>query len=310
MSDLYLASPKMTQAEHAEAKQRAVAAEPKPKVVWDKPTKVEFLSRGFMLEKFLKNNRRFDIFHPSAWGSCLRKIAYQWYNECEKFRPKSDTDIDFRFERVFDNGHAMHARWRDYLDGAGILRGLWKCGELRCGKIYGEEEPLGIFNPLRTNPKWACSACGNNRKLEYEELLIESEHEYNFEGHCDAVIDVRGHPSGSGNDDLDLYVLDFKSMKKEYFDPLTEPKPEHVIQVHIYMWVLNLKSAVVVYENKNDQAVKEYFVPRSDALIEDIKKQSKWLIDVLRHRRLPNRPEGYTRSGFPCMFCEFKGICF
>jgi hypothetical protein len=146
--------------------------------------------------------------------------------------------------------------------------------------------------------------------LEYEELLIASDAQYNFEGHCDAVVDVRAHPSASGNDDLDIFVVDFKSMKKEYFDPLKEPKPEHVIQVHIYMWVLNLKAAVIVYENKNDQAVKEMFVPRSDELIEDIKQQAKWLIDVLRHRRLPNRPEGFTRSGFPCTFCEFKGICY
>lgn len=303
MSDPSVMSIPAVSAAHA-----SYAKSPAPAFVWDAPPKVEFLIKEHMTKKFMKNDRPYDIFHPSAWGSCLRKIAYQYYNEHHKFLPKSDTDIDFRMERLFDNGHAMHARWRDYLDGAGILRGMWKCGNIRCGKTYGGNDPLGVFNPLR-QPGWACS-CGNNRKFEYEELSVVSEPQYNFEGHCDAVVDVRGLPTASGNPDLDLFVVDFKSMKSDYFNELTEAKAEHVIQVHIYMWVLNLKTAVVIYENKDDQKVKEMFVKRSEPLIEDLKAQSKWLVDVLCHDKLPNRPAGFTRSEFPCRLCEFKGICF
>jgi hypothetical protein len=274
----------------------------------DSPPKLEFLTQPMMTEKALNNSRKYDIFHPSAWGVCLRKIAYQWYNENEKFYNKSDTDIDFRMERLFDNGHAMHARWRDYLDSAGVLKGLWRCPVEKCRRVYGTGHLHGIFNPLRT-PGWAC-ACGNIKKLEYEELAVVSGPKYNFEGHCDAVVDVTGLPSATGNPDLDEFVVDFKSMRSDYFDPPTEAKPEHVIQVHIYMWLLELKCAVVLYENKNTQAVKEMVVPRNEKIIDAIKQQSKWLIQMLRHRRLPHRPEGYKKSDFPCMKCEFASICF
>lgn len=278
-----------------------------PNFLPGRPPKVEFLVREHMVGKAMSNSRRYNIFHPSAWGSCLRKIAYQYYNDQEPFVVKRPIDVDARIERVFDNGHSTHARWQNYLDCAGILRGAWKCTNPMCDVSWGHAERLGVFSPAKGNQNFKCK-CGCN-KVSYEEPLIKSSTEYNFEGHCDAIIDVRGTQFEQGNPS-DVFVVDFKTIKDDLFSELVEAKHEHVIQVNIYMWVLDLQAAVVVYENKDNQALKEMFVPRDDELIEKIKTQSIWLADKLKKKQLPFRPVEFSRSKYPCRFCEFVDHCY
>ena len=270
-----------------------------------RPPPVCMMIKEHMINKALNNNRRFDIFHPSAWGSCLRKIAYQFYNEKKPFLKRSPSDLDLRIERVFDNGHGMHFRWQEYLTNAKVLRGYWSCKT--CQEMYGNKEKLGIFSPLQTDSSWKCK-CGKN-ELEYHEVTVCSDSKYNFKGNVDAVIDLRGSEFEKGND-YDVYVVDFKSMKDSYFSELKQPKHEHVVQTHIYMYILDLKLAIVLYENKDNQQVKEMLVPRDERLIKKIKEEAIWLKKVLRNNKLPNRPDGFTRSKFPCRFCEFSKICF
>jgi len=273
----------------------------------DRPVKVEYLVKSYMTKKALNNSRRFNIFHPSAWGVCLRKIAYQYYNDEQPFVIRGPNDVDDRLERVFDNGHSTHARWQNYLDQAGVLRGVWRCSNPFCGRRYGSEELLGIFNPSAVEG-WKCE-CGSPERLGYEEPHVKSTAEYNFEGHCDAIIDVTGTPFAQ-NSKYDIFVADLKTMKDELYMDLTEPKTEHVVQVNIYMWILNLQGAVVVYENKDNQQLKEMFVPRDDDLIEKIKAQATWMMELIAAKKLPFRPNGYTRSKFPCRFCEFVDYCY
>jgi hypothetical protein len=270
------------------------------------PISMEALAAQFMRKKALDNHRQYDVFHPSDWGYCLRKVAFQYYNEYSKFQRKEELDIDIKGERIYDNGHDLHARWRRYLDGAGVLRGAWRC--LGCDTIHGKDEPLGIFNPSR-DKGWICHGCSQRRGLDYEELAVESDPRYNFAGHVDAIVDVSDTPFETKTS-ADIEVVDFKSIKGQYFDELQEAKPEHAVQIGIYMWLLDLDASVIVYENKDSQAVKEFFVARDDKKIEEIKCQAEWLLDVLRHKRLPPRPSGYGMSKYPCRFCEFLGRCY
>lgn len=283
---------------------------------FERPVSLAELVKAHMIRKALGNERRFHIFHPSAWGSCLRKIAYQYYNDEAPFIEKTPNDVDDRMERIFDNGHATHARWQNYLDQAGVLRGVWRCSNPLCYKHYGKGELLGIFNPstIRTGPErgetrkdWVCE-CGSKERLEYEEATVKSDAKFNFTGHCDAIIDVRGTEFETGK--FDIFVADLKTIKDDMYSELKEPKPEHVIQVNIYMWILGLSAAVVVYENKDNQALKEMFVPRDDEMIEKIQQQSLWLQDKLSKKQLPFRPKEFSRSTFPCRLCEFVSFCY
>ena len=272
----------------------------------NQPPRVQSLTMRLMIDKALNNSRRYDIFHPSAWGQCLRKISYQYYNEEDPFITKGPKDVDLRLERVFDNGHGVHYRWQQtYLAQTPYLRGIWRC--MSCGERFGEGHRLGIKNP-QLEDGWACQ-CSSTLPLQYEEITVRSEM-YNFEGHVDTVIDVRGTDFALPNDDLNVYVVDYKTMKDDLFTKLRSAKHEHVVQTNIYMWLLDLKAAVVLYENKDNQSIKEMFVPRDDELIAKTKKDSLWLQRVLEKRKLPPRPPGFNRSGFPCRFCEFSRICY
>jgi len=273
--------------------------------VLNHPVKVEYLVRDYMLKKAMNNPRSFDHFHPSAWGQCLRKIAYQYYNDKEKFFTKNT--VDDKLERIFDHGHVTHARWQKYLDHSGYLRGAWKCTNPLCNKVYGAEDKLGIFNPS-AKEGWACS-CGSRHRLAYEEVLVKSEPQYNFIGSVDAIIDVRGSEFEKKNQ-YDIFVVDLKTIKNELFMELMEPKYEHIVQVNIYMWILGLQGAVLVYENKDNQQIKEFFVPRDESLIEHVKKQSIWLTELLKSRKLPFKPNDCSRSKFPCRSCEFLDLCY
>ena len=271
-----------------------------------RPPSIQVMISGHMISKARSNDRKYHYFHPSAWGACLRCIAYQFYNQTHKFLNKPNSGIDQRMERIFDNGHGMHLRWQQYLAGAKILRGCWTCAF--CGIVYGRESLLGILNPIVANgPGWTCP-CGSE-EFGYEEVLVSSEPRYNFEGHVDAVVDLRSSEFKQGNES-DVFVLDFKSIKDEYFSELRHAKHEHVIQVHIYMWLLGLKAAVVLYENKDDQNLKEMFVPRDESVVERIKEESLWLVEVLKHGKLPPRPTGHSRSKVPCRFCDFQELCY
>jgi hypothetical protein len=272
-----------------------------------RPPRVEALVAPYMIKKATGNTRRYDIFHPSAWGSCLRKIVFQYYNEQFNFLPASPRDVDLRMERVFDNGHGIHARWQDYLDKAGVLRGLWRCPNPSCGKMHGEGELLGIFNPMREEG-FSCS-CGNDEVLVYEEVTVRSEPEYNFCGNVDSIVDVRGTPHADGGN-MDVFVVDMKSMKDTYFLELQHAKWEHVVQVHIYMWLLDLHAAVVLYECKDNQEIKEMFVPRDESIVERIKTEAKWLLRVIKRGKLPPRQKSYSQYKIPCRFCEFVGQCY
>src|SRR3972149_6075756 len=204
----------------------------------------------YMAKKALENPRRFSYFHPSAWGQCLRKIAYQYYNDQKPFMQRTSQDVDDKSERIFDNGHSMHDRWSKYLDHTGVLRGAWRCTTPMCGKVYGSGEKHGVFNPSAA-PDWKC-ACGSPKRLAYQEIHLASGKKYNFEGHCDGGVDVRNTEVAKNWPDIDIFVVDFKSAKDETFCELTEPKREHVVQVNIYMWMLDLNAAVVLYENKDN----------------------------------------------------------
>lgn len=59
-------------------------------------------------------------------------------------------------------------------------------------------------------------------------------------------------------------IIELKSINNNNFGRLkTAPKPEHEIQLQIYLNVLEVDKGVVLYENKNDQQLKAFQIDRS-----------------------------------------------
>jgi len=247
-----------------------------------------------------RENRGYKYFHPSSFGGCVRETAIQYHGDTDD-RFKTDKPIDVGFMRICDAGHAFHDRMQRDLSIMGVLRGWWKCRS--CGNMVGLEEQMGIFLPERCS----CQKKEDNRKwiniFEYEEILIESEPQYNFRGNCDGIIEIE-----KGNEDS-RYVIDFKTIKSERFDFLKFPESKYVIQVTIYMWLTGVKKSIIYYENKNDHRIKEFVVNYDEDLVNYIKNTSQKLKAVVEMGNIPKIPKGYTKTKSPCLWCDFKNFC-
>lgn len=162
-------------------------------------------------------DRGYEIYHPSAFGKCLRLMQYQRFESRGLIKGEGES-FGGRMLRLFENGHYMHDRWKRYFEELGVLRGIWVCKNPLCRlfndqgiidgglyadnivntnyteraaqilanpkqfqpRVYGEEVLQGVFKPKQC-------VCGC-RDFRYDEVLVEDK-ELNFRGHADVILD-------------------------------------------------------------------------------------------------------------------------
>ncbi len=261
-----------------------------------------------LVSDMLNNDRDYNHFHPSEWDNCSRKNAYHYY-EAKGFLEVSKNAIktDPQLQRIFDVGHWMHDRWRSYLERLGCLRGRWLCQNFMSHlqpKIYGLDDRWGCFRPDKCD-------CGSTR-FEYKEVgFVDSETMWT--GHVDAILDVGQLQNKKAEEDL--IVIDLKSINPFEFNKLTAPKNTHMTQMQIYLYLSGLPIGKFLYENKGNQSVKEFLVPRDDSFIEIKKAEAIRLKYIVEHvnqdekRVLPQRAhekKGHTE----CLGCKFRANCW
>jgi len=231
------------------------------------------------------NERDYSYFHPSEFYQCVRYIAYKYYGA------KSTRKIKPDLQRIFDNGDHMHQRYTDYFDNIGILYGVWACKNPLCKETYGSEEKLGILKPSDK-----CKKCGCE-EYEYVELEAEDK-EHMMRGHMDGVLKIAE----------EFTVIDYKSMHSNQFSRLREPLDKHIIQLEIYLWLLDLKCGFLLYENKDSQKIKLFEVAYNENLINKILTRVKTLREIVESKRLPKRP--FEKDSTKCTACEFRTTCW
>jgi CRISPR/Cas system-associated exonuclease Cas4 (RecB family) len=231
------------------------------------------------------NDRDYSYFHPSEFHDCVRKLAYKYYGVEGKRKITPD------LQRIFDNGHFMHERYTDYFTNMGIIYGVWECANPMCKEKYGKKEKYGIQK--RGEP---CEKCGCTEYKYNEVNVVDKEHW--FSGHVDCIFQLS----------KDFHVVDFKSMNSRLFSQLKEPLEKHVIQITIYLWILDFESGFLLYENKDTQKIKLYEIERNDELVKKIKNRAKGLRAILESKKLPKRP--FEKTSKQCKSCEFKTICW
>lgn len=286
--------------------------------------------------------RGHEVYHPSAFGGCLRRMQMQRYSERGWVKTEPE-DKDPKTLRIFDTGHSLHARWASYFEKIGVLRGVWQCTNPCCHlwdedgnyfpdilqrdglkvpevlanfqtRVYGRQEKLGVFKPN------AC-LCGNT-KFEYHEITVEDK-ALNFRGHCDQILDFskfdpEKYKSGTAVDVLfkveDLpkkpIVLDMKSINSFNFKSKLDHGPSLVYrtQLVIYCNILDLDYGVLIYENKDDSSTKIYKIDRNPDLWSKIQEQASKMNDMVEEKLLPP-PRPLTKDEYECRYCEFQSIC-
>lgn len=107
------------------------------------------------------------------------------------------------------------------------------------------------------------------------------------------------HPS-SGNE----YVIDFKTMRSGLFNELEEAKPEHVIQVHPYMFAKGTGYAFILYENKDTQEFKLKAANFNPQIWNDIVNRIRRILEGLQQNYV-------NRNAVNCARCPFfaNAVC-
>jgi len=252
-----------------------------------------------------ENDRRWDIVHPSELshqGTFCPRAVYLRITE-GPIAPKG-SDFKFVTENIFDEGHAIHAKWQDRLRQATPLFGNWYCPI--CHKFsWNSLEPTGVGN-------WCGSTVeGKNydHQWEYKEITLDAEDEALLVGHADGgawttLAEFKSVGTGSVRIEApDIFEAAGGDLKKMW-DGITRPFKTHVNQVDIYLWICQVRglpftSAEIIYESKWNQLVKnftiEYSERRSTRLV-DQAKAIKYAVD--------NRAEPACRFPDGCENCK------
>ena len=117
-------------------------------------------------------------------------------------------------------------------------------------------------------------------------------------GRADAILCV-------GNEN---YVLDIKSINSMIFRNMSAPKEENIYQIQLYLHFFNIKKGILLYIDKDQQEMKEFFVDYDEALCKGLLDKFYVLKDQVENNVLPSRLDGYPRN-WQCNYCQFKDVC-
>jgi hypothetical protein len=155
---------------------------------------------------------------------------------------------------TFDIGTSIHYWWQNkYLGPMGRLWGHWYCAKCDMVTVTG-------LMPKR------CHACKKGRtrwveqinsdgevvrgkvdNITYVEMSLKCE-ELGYSGHPDGIL-IAPEMGGSPQ-----YLLEIKSIASSGYDKLKGPLNDHLIQMHAYMRLLNIREGILIYVDKGKQA--------------------------------------------------------
>jgi hypothetical protein len=237
-----------------------------------KQTRVIGSVERHVLAKPTDQSRRTDVLHPSEMASpdwCYRASYFQLLGHS----PVAKRNMSLRLYSVFEEGHYIHAKWQKWLQEMGTLYGKWHCEE--CGEMF-----------------WGGSDC-HEGPLTYREVPLFYA-PLRISGHSDGWLVNLGEPLMLEIKSVGMGTIRWEApeMLAEYdgdFDKiwkaLKAPFMKHITQVQIYMKLAELlqlenhpQEAVIIYENKATQEVKEFVIPKSDFGIEHLFEAAKNIV--------------------------------
>ena len=119
-------------------------------------------------------------------------------------------------------------------------------------------------------------------------------------GTADGIIDFHGKK-----------LIELKSISTEGFEYrriYNKPKDDHFRQAQIYMRCLDLESAFVIYENKNNQDILPILIHRDEEFIDNLFKKYTKIYERYKESRMPKRP--YKQTSPKCTSCDLYQHCW
>ena len=192
-----------------------------------KDTRVLGSVERFLLSKPRDESRRTDVLHPSEMASgnwCYRASYFQLLGQA----PQANRKMSMRLLSVFEEGHAIHAKWQRWFQQMNVLYGKWYCTE--CEEMF-----------------WGGSDC-HDGPLEYREVPLFYE-PLRISGHSDGWIVGLGDPLmleiksvgvGTLRWEAPELLMDNDNDMDKAWKALKAPFQKHITQVQIYMKLAEL----------------------------------------------------------------------
>lgn len=109
------------------------------------------------------------------------------------------------------------------------------------------------------------------------------------------------------------YITEIKTMPKdtfEYFSNANKPKKGHVMQLLIYMKILEKAKGFLIYENKNTHELKVFLIEVNDIYKKWANETFEWLTQVReawKSRQMPIK--NYRSNSKICKTCPLQTAC-
>lgn len=250
------------------------------------------------------SHRDTEHLHPSDLAK------NNWCARASYFKITGEVDADpshsnLRRLNIFAEGNAIHDKWQKWMHMTGCLVGNWYCHECESGWMGKSPQ--------------SCPSCMSDR-ITYREVPIYDE-EHHIIGHSDgewedaqgrALIEIKSVGLGTVRWDApDLYAGYERGELSldELWKRIKRPLLPHRKQINLYMHCRKIDKAIVIYEWKPSQEVKEFHLTYDPALVQPMLDGAKTVVEALEEKVAPPRPAGFRKS-MECRFCEFKSGCW
>lgn len=282
-------------------------------------------------------DRAIDVNAPSQASVCSRANYYA------RLQYPSDGSIDPRTQRIFDNGSFVHLRLQEYLAKSGILIS----DEVPCINeelnIQGHTD--GFLNIGTMREEMQSYKKGRfvvkSKIPVYSNIAILEIKSINSNGFTQLKTAKDEHKEQAMvylycSEERRLYLrnkyktyAEFMASKEErqaYFESrfthlkdgskhTREEKLKHQVELCLETDTIlfstpnPITKVIFIYENKDNQEIKEYCVERDNAVLDKVINKYKALNKAVETKCIPER-EGTSKSCSTCRWCNYKLECW
>lgn len=219
-----------------------------------------------------------DVLHPS---DLIKKewCALHAYHALQGNYVATAEKPNLRLQSIFDEGHAIHAKWQNWLAEMGVMYGRWEC--IRCGHITA--------NTLEP----ACPIHWYETTWTYKEVNLTSSKHRIF-GHTDGwvkglgedyLIEIKSIGTGTIRIEQPSLLAAADNNLETAWRNIRQPFYTHRLQGQVYLHLTHLmveegllESApdeiVFIYELKANQDYKEFSVKYDPEFVEPFFEQA------------------------------------
>ena len=228
-------------------------------------------------------DRSTTVLHPSEI------IKRDWCKRASYFLLQGHTKIaekpGLRLQSIFDEGHAIHAKWQRWFQEMGVLYGRFTCTS--CSFSYFD---IGQIT---------CTNCGRDT-VEYKEVTLVDD-DLRIAGHTDGwikgigddcLIEIKSIGPGTIRSEAPHLMAEADGDFMKAWSNIRRPFPSHILQGQVYLELMkrmghHVEEIVFLYELKADQSYKEFKVKADFEIVEHVFEGAQFVVDAVKANKAP-----------------------